>query len=121
MFQWFKRYVLAFKSPIRWATIALFFAISLFFFEISLSLYSVYLSFVGGGVVVPFLFERISFVMFVVFGIVGIGIFVGTILIGIAWLKDKTPDDIAEIKAAIREINEKLKKIDREKSDEHTD
>jgi len=108
MLQWFKTYILAFKSPIKWATFALAIAISLFCIEISLSWYSVYLSLVEGVVVVSILNETISFVMFILFGLAGLSILGIAIFVGVVWFRGSSEDDISRINKNVLKIKEKL-------------
>ena len=108
MLKQLKKYILAFKSPIKWATFALGIAISLFCIEISLSWYSIYLSLVEGVVVVTFLNEIITFVMFVLFGLAGLVILVMTIVVGIVWRRGKSEDDTSKLKEDVAKIKERL-------------
>lgn len=115
MFKQPKKYILAFKSPIKWATFALSIAISLFCIEISLSWYSIYLSLVEGVVVVTILTETIAFVMFILFGLAGLAILVTTLVIGRAWYKGKLIDDSAS-KEDIRKLERKIDKLIRKQN-----
>jgi uncharacterized membrane protein YedE/YeeE len=88
------RRILSASSPIRWAIFALFVSVSLFSFEVSLSFYQIYLSLVGGGVVVTFLTETISFVLFSLFGIAGLAVLGVTVWVVLHWLKGQTSDEM---------------------------
>ena len=108
MFKRLKKYILAFKSPIKWATFALSIAISLFCIEISLSWYSIYLSLVEGVVEVTILTETIAFVMFILFGLAGLAILGIAIFVGVVWFKARSEDNTLKIKKDITKIKERL-------------
>ena len=77
--------LLSSKSPVRWGLLGILLASFLFCIEISVSCYSLYLSLASGGVVVSVgWMDTLAFVLFVLFGIVGIG---GVILLGIIAIK----------------------------------
>lgn len=108
MFSKLRKYILHFRSPIRWGAFALLVAIFLFCVEIWLSLLQVYLSLYGSGLMMG--------------GIVEIIIIIGLILVAFSalivifflfytfflWRKHKSVDDTL---IAIKAIQKELKAL----------
>ena len=111
-----KHDILSYRSPLRWAFLSLLLACSLFCWEIALSCYSLYLSLVGGGVIVGVTWLDILFsVLAIIFGLAGVGGIVLMFFIIAMWWKDR---DISKEDSIIQSlpkqtdtINKKLDKI----------
>ena len=89
MFKKFNKRLLTYKSPIRWAIVALVFAVSLFCFEISLSCYSLCLSLVEGGVVVGITWlDNLFFAFAVICGIAFVLVIALFFYLAVFWYKN---------------------------------
>jgi len=82
--------LLKYRSPLRWSFLGLLLALSLFCCEIALSCYSLYLSLVGGDVVVGITWlDSFFFVLFIIFAAASVGGVALMFFIIIMWWKDR--------------------------------
>ena len=118
-----KRYLLTFKSPIRWAVLALTIAVFLFCIEISLSCYSIYLSLVGGITVDINWLDTFFFVLAIIFAVLAVGMIPLMVFVIMMWLKAQEQEDSA-IKQHLATINERVvelaQEIRQDRNERHT-
>ena len=113
MYRKAKNHFRTYRSPIRWGFIALLLASSLFCWEIALSCYSLYLSLVGGGVVVGITWlDSFFFVLFIIFAVAGVGGVVLMFFIIIMWCKERDVGEI-QISQGLQDIKEGIISIER--------
>lgn len=90
----FKDWLIALRSPIRWGFLGLSVAIILFLIELSLSCYDIYLSLVGGGVVVGIdSLAEIFIVVAMIFAVLSSVAFIVTVIVVVIWRRNRNVDD----------------------------
>ena len=105
MFSKLRKHLLHFRSPIRWGTFALLIAIFLFCVEIWLSLYQLYLSLYGGGVMMGGVVEVIIIIGLILVPISALLVLFFLFYTFFLWRKHKSVDDTLQtVKAIQKEI-----------------
>ena len=114
----FKSHILTFRSPIRWGFLGLGIAASLFLAEITLSFLQVFLSLLGGDVMVASWVQIFVAVMTGISFLICIAIFGLTVYVGVLWYKNKSNDETLLTVQAIQK-NEKtiIGKLDKKEGE----
>jgi membrane protein implicated in regulation of membrane protease activity len=110
--KWYQGHISENPSSSRWGIFSFLVSISLFLLALSPSFYSIYLSILGGAVMLPNWVMYLSFVLFALTGIVGIIVAILAVVKALQWLNDPRRDEtlhtIQKIEKGVGDVKKKL-------------